>query len=446
MAAGRLGLHIKLLHSKKEFHLKKKCVADIRDRDLVETVFLVKDKIIAMAKNGKPYLTLKLMDKTGEVDAKVWDNADEVGALFDRNDFLAVRAKASVYLGKMQLIVSELKRVPEDSVELADFLPETERDINAMVAELHALIATLKDPELGRLMHAFFQDPELLAQYRVAPAAKGMHHVYLGGLLEHSLAVAKLVDAMVPLYDGLNRDLLIVGALLHDIGKVREMTYLRCFDYSDEGKLIGHITIGVEMLQERISKLPGFPAELAMLLKHMILSHHGQYEYGSPKRPKTLEATILSYLDDLDSKINGIRTHIRKEPDNLSRWTSYHRLYDRYFFKENCLQGEELELRPEQCLEPSEQMPQRVSPPPFAAAPPSPQQASQGQRPQQAPQTPPAPQTRQAPQAPQTPPAPQARQARQAQGGASQEPSRGTDQGRKNFSNNPFAALKDVKD
>ncbi len=443
MAAGRLGLHIKLLHSKKEFHLKKKCVADIRDRDLVETVFLVKDKIIAMAKNGKPYLTLKLMDKTGEVDAKVWDNADEVGALFDRNDFLAVRAKASVYLGKMQLIVSELKRVPEDSVELADFLPETERDINAMVAELHALIATLKDPELGRLMHAFFQDPELLAQYRVAPAAKGMHHVYLGGLLEHSLAVAKLVDVMVPLYDGLNRDLLIVGALLHDIGKVREMTYLRCFDYSDEGKLIGHITIGVEMLQERISKLPGFPAELAMLLKHMILSHHGQYEYGSPKRPKTLEATILSYLDDLDSKINGIRTHIRKEPDNPSRWTSYHRLYDRYFFKENCLQGEELELRPEQCLEPSEQMPQRVSPPPFAAAPPSPQQASQGQRPQQAPQTPPAPQTRQAPQAPQTPPAPQARQ---AQGGASQEPSRGTDQGRKNFSNNPFAALKDVKD
>lgn len=423
--------------------MKKKCVADIRDRDLVETVFLVKDKIIAMAKNGKPYLTLKLMDKTGEVDAKVWDNADEVGALFDRNDFLAVRAKASVYLGKMQLIVSELKRVPEDSVELADFLPETERDINAMVAELHALIATLKDPELGRLMHAFFQDPELLAQYRVAPAAKGMHHVYLGGLLEHSLAVAKLVDAMVPLYDGLNRDLLIVGALLHDIGKVREMTYLRCFDYSDEGKLIGHITIGVEMLQERISKLPGFPAELAMLLKHMILSHHGQYEYGSPKRPKTLEATILSYLDDLDSKINGIRTHIRKEPDNPSRWTSYHRLYDRYFFKENCLQGEELELRPEQCLEPSEQMPQRVSPPPFAAAPPSPQQASQGQRPQQAPQTPPAPQTRQAPQAPQTPPAPQARQ---AQGGASQEPSRGTDQGRKNFSNNPFAALKDVKD
>jgi len=321
--------------------LKKKCVADIKDRDLVDAVFLVKDKILAMAKNGKPYLTLKLMDKSGEVDAKVWDNADEVNTIFDKNDFLAVRAKASVYLGKMQLILSELKRIPEEGVNLADFLPETERDINLMVEELRELVGSLSDPDLKRLLNAFFGDPELLAQYRVAPAAKGMHHVYLGGLLEHSLAVAKLVDAMTPLYDGLNRDLLIAGALLHDVGKVREMTYLRAFDYSDEGKLIGHITIGVEMLQERIASLPGFPVELGMLLKHMLLSHHGQYEYGSPKRPKTVEATILNYLDDLDSKINGIRTHIRKEPDNPSRWTSYHRLYDRYFFKENCLHAEE---------------------------------------------------------------------------------------------------------
>jgi 3'-5' exoribonuclease len=331
--------------------LKKKCVAEIKDRDLVDTVFLVKEKILAMAKNGKPYLTLKLMDKSGEVDAKVWDNADEVATLFDKNDFLAVRAKASVYLGKMQLILSDLKLVPEEQVDLADFLPETDRDINLMVEELKGLVASLADPDLQRLLNAFFEDPALLAQFRVAPAAKGMHHVYLGGLLEHSLAVAKLVDAMTPLYQGLNRDLLIAGALLHDVGKVREMTYLRAFDYSDEGKLIGHITIGVEMLQERISSLPGFPVELGMLLKHMLLSHHGQYEYGSPKRPKTMEATILNYLDDLDSKINGIRTHIRKEPDNPSRWTTYHRLYDRYFFKENCLHTEERECCPEEIAE-----------------------------------------------------------------------------------------------
>ncbi|WP_026839785.1 3'-5' exoribonuclease YhaM family protein [Citrifermentans bremense] len=388
--------------------MQKKCVAEIKDRDLVEAVFLVKEKIVAMAKNGKPYLTLKLMDKSGEVDAKVWDNADQVGALFDRNDFLAVRAKASVYLGKMQLIVSELKKVPDDSVDLADFLPETDRDIEAMVEELHALVAGVKDPDLARLLSSFFHDPELLAQYRVAPAAKGMHHVYLGGLLEHSLAVAKLVDAMVPLYPGLNRDLLVAGALLHDVGKVREMTYLRCFDYSDEGKLIGHITIGAEMLHERITALPGFPAELAMLLKHMILSHHGQYEYGSPKRPKTLEATILNYLDDLDSKINGIRTHIRKEPDNPSRWTSYHRLYDRYFFKENSLPEEELELSPAAGLEPSELMPQTVE----ASVPVlSPSSAPEQGAPR-----------RERPEAP--------------RGG----------QERKSFSNNPFAALKNGKE
>ncbi len=307
-------------------------VKDIKDRDHVSEVFLVKEKITAMAKNGKPYLTIRLMDKSGEVDAKVWDNADQVAARFERNDFLAITAKASVYLGKMQLVVSELRRLPEEQVELADFLPETESDIRQMESELHSLVTSLENDWLRRLLESFLADPAFLARYRMAPAAKGMHHVYLGGLLEHSLAVARLVDAMVPLYNGLDRDLLVAGALLHDVGKVREMAYSRSFDYTDEGKLLGHITIGVEMVHERIMGIPGVPPELAMLLKHMLLSHHGQYEYGSPKRPKTVEATVLSYLDDLDSKINGIRTHIRREGEPQGNWTSYHRLYDRYYY------------------------------------------------------------------------------------------------------------------
>lgn len=309
-------------------------VKDIKDRDHVSEVFLVKEKITAMAKNGKPYLTIRLMDKSGEVDAKVWDNADQVAAKFEKNDFLAITAKASVYLGKMQLVVSELRRMPEDQVELADFLPETENDIREMEERLHLLVATLENVWLRQLLEGFFAESGFMARYRMAPAAKGMHHVYLGGLLEHSLAVASLVDALVPLYEGLDRDLLIAGALLHDVGKVREMTYTRSFDYSDEGKLLGHITIGVEMVHERIMAIAGFPPELGMLLKHMLLSHHGQYEYGSPKRPKTVEATVLSYLDDLDSKINGIRTHIRREGEMAGNWTSYHRHYDRYYYHE----------------------------------------------------------------------------------------------------------------
>jgi len=160
-----------------------------------------------------------------------------------------------------------------------------------------------------------------------------MHHVYLGGLLEHSLAVAGLVDDISRRYPDLNRDLLEVGALLHDAGKITELRYLRSFEYTDAGKLLGHIMIGVELVEEKLRLLPDFPQELAVHLKHLLLSHHGQYEYGSPKRPKTMEAVILNFLDDLDSKINGVRTHIEREPESESSWTQYHRLYDRYFFK-----------------------------------------------------------------------------------------------------------------
>jgi 3'-5' exoribonuclease len=312
--------------------VRKVFVKDIKDRDQLKEVFLVKEKITAMAKNGKPYLTIRLMDKSGDVDAKVWDNVDEVAGRFEKNDFLEVSAKASVYLGKMQLVISELRKMPEEDVELSDFLPETERDIKEMESELAALLDTLANSWLKSLLASFFSDPDIMGLYRVAPAAKGMHHVYLGGLLEHSLAVASLVDAVVPLYKGFNRDLLIAGALLHDVGKVREMKFSRSFDYSDEGKLIGHITIGVEMIHERICQIQDFPPDLAMQLKHLILSHHGQYEFGSPKRPKTIEATVLNYLDDLDSKINGIRTHIKKEGEMQGNWTAYHRLYDRYFY------------------------------------------------------------------------------------------------------------------
>lgn len=329
--------------------MKQVYVEQIQERDQLESVFLVRDKIVAMAKNGKPYMTLKLMDRTGEVEGRVWDRVDQLGSYFEKDDFVQVIAKASVYLGKMQLVVQDLRRVDDTLVDLADFLPVSARDPQSMRQELDALLATLTDPYISALLRSFFDDPEFYPRYSQAPAAKGMHHVYLGGLLEHSLAVAALASDMAKRYPQVNRDLLIAGALLHDVGKVSELSYQRSFDYTDEGKLLGHIIIGVQMIDERVRRIDGFPPQLAVLLKHLLLSHHGQYEYGSPKRPKFLEAVILSFIDDLDSKINGIQTHIEKEPNREGNWTSYHRLYDRYFFK-----GEQTEAVPS----PSESIPQ----------------------------------------------------------------------------------------
>jgi len=313
--------------------LKNTFVKDIQERDWVDAPFLVRDKIIGMAKNGRPYMTIKLMDCSGEVEGRIWDRVDELSARFNKDDFVQVAGKASVYMGKMQLVLQELDRLEESVVDLADFLPVSARPAAEMAAELTSLVAGLADPALRQLMLAFLEDHDFMAGYTRAPAAKTMHHVYLGGLLEHSLSVAVLADDISRRYPDLNRDLLVVGALLHDVGKVAELRYQRSFEYTDAGKLLGHIVIGVEMVEEKLRSTQDFPLELAIHLKHLLLSHHGQYEYGSPKRPKTMEAVILNFLDDLDSKINGVRTHIEREPDSESSWTQYHRLYDRYFYK-----------------------------------------------------------------------------------------------------------------
>ncbi len=313
--------------------MKKIFVKDIQERDLVESPFLVRDKIIGMAKNGRPYMILKLMDCTGEVEGRIWDRVDEISARFNKDDFVQVSGKASVYMGKMQLILQELVRIEESAVEIANFLPVSSRPLAEMVSELTTVVEGLADSDLRKLMQAFLADEAFMAGYTRAPAAKAMHHVYLGGLLEHSLAVALLAGDICHRYPDLNHDLLVVGALLHDVGKVAELRYQRSFEYTDAGKLLGHIMIGVELVEEKLRHLSDFPQELAIHLKHLLLSHHGQYEYGSPKRPKTMEAVILNFLDDLDSKINGVRTHINREPDSESSWTQYHRLYDRYFFK-----------------------------------------------------------------------------------------------------------------
>ncbi|MBN2429077.1 MAG: HD domain-containing protein [Deltaproteobacteria bacterium] len=315
--------------------MKNTFVSDIREREPIEDVFLVREKIMALAKNGKPYMTVKLMDRTGEVEGRIWDRVEEFGSRFQRDDFLRIRGKASLYLGKMQVVVQDLARVPESEVDLGEFLPVSSRPREEMVAAFREQVAGVRDPDYRNLLDAFAGDESFLRKFSTAPAAKSMHHAYLGGLLEHSLAVAELACEIGGRYKGVDTELLVTGALLHDIGKTEELAYLRSFEYTDDGKLLGHIMIGVEMLDAKIRGIESFPREKASLLKHLILSHHGQYEFGSPKRPKTLEGVILNMLDDLDAKINGVSEHLKNDMNGDSSWTGYHRLMERYFYKGN---------------------------------------------------------------------------------------------------------------
>ena len=313
--------------------MKKLYVDQIKDRDEIETVFLLRSLNLAVAKNGKPYLVLKLIDRTGEIEGRVWDNADALAKTCAKDDFISLRGRASLYMGKMQVVVKEMYRQDESAVDLADFLPVSQIGRTELEARLRLKIARISTDHFRTLMESFLARPDFLADYCTSPAAKSMHHAYLGGLLEHSLAVADMVENICHQYGDLNCDLLVVGALLHDVGKIRELQYRRSFEYTDAGKLLGHIMLGVQMVDEQVATLDAFPESEAVHLKHLLLSHHGQYEFGSPKRPKTIEAIILSYADDLDSKINGVRTHVAKEVHNPSAWTSYHRLYDQYFYK-----------------------------------------------------------------------------------------------------------------
>jgi 3'-5' exoribonuclease len=225
-----------------------------------------------------------------------------------------------------------MARCPDGSVAPTDFLPATSRDVDKMFSRLMEVTATLQDPNLKKLFDLFWADPEFTEAFKTAPAAKGMHHAYLGGLLEHTLSMTLLAEAVAGHYSGINRDLLIAGAVLHDSGKIKEFEYASKIDYSDAGRLVSHIVIAVEMLNEKISRIDGFPSENALLLKHMIVSHHGSRDFGSPEVPKTIEAVLLHYIDEIDSKVNGIREFIASEDPGES-WTSYHRLLERHFYK-----------------------------------------------------------------------------------------------------------------
>jgi len=306
-------------------------VSDIRESQPVDAVFMCAAKNQGVTKSGSGYLILKLLDRSGEIEGRVWDRANDLARGFEKSDYVRVRGQATLYQGKLQIRVHDVARVNETEVAAEDFLPKSPNDPEAMAAELTAILRGMKNPHLLALVEAFFADDDFMDLFKRAPAGKSIHHAYLGGLLEHTLSLLKLILKVVENYRGIDVDLLLVGGFLHDMGKIYEFSYDRAVEYTDGGQLLGHLVMEVEKVDEKIRSLPEFPPGLAMLVKHMLVSHHGQYEFGSPKLPQTVEAMILHYLDDLDGKIQSIQFLMEKEP--AARWTSFHRAYGRSFFR-----------------------------------------------------------------------------------------------------------------
>jgi 3'-5' exoribonuclease len=309
--------------------MKSPMVSDLAAGQNIQGVFLVQFKDVRQKKTGDPYLSLVLMDRSGTIDAKMWDNVAGVMDSFETDDFLRVKGETSVYQNRLQLTIYSLQRVPDTEVALADFLPASKRDPDEMMAEVLALVAAMKNPHLRALLEAIFADPEIASRYKMAPAAKGIHHAWLGGLIEHVLSLCGLARFMTVHYPSLDEDLLLAGVLLHDIGKITELNYTRSFSYSTDGGLLGHMQIGLRIIGEKLP--PGFPPKLRNLLEHLVLSHHGQLEFGSPKLPVFPEALMLHHLDNLDSKMATMAASLEKDRPAGGEWTGYNAALERSF-------------------------------------------------------------------------------------------------------------------
>ena len=313
---------------------KTRFVKDIKEGEAVRDLFLVAAKAQLSSNAGKPYLNLALRDRTGQFEARVWDRAEEIGKRFDRDDIVEVSGTAIQYQGRMQLKVHDVQKSTGAKPDMADFLPVTKQGIEPLWKRLRALVAEIADPDLRRLLDQVYSDSpeaETARRFRQAPGGKTMHHDYIGGLLEHTVSVAEICRFLSGHYEGVDRGMLIAGALLHDVGKVEELSYEGTFDYTDEGRLLGHLYMGAEYVSRVCDGIGGFPLDKKMLLKHMILSHHGELEFGSPKRPKTLEAILLHFVENMDAKANACLEAMEDLREG-ARWTEYNRMFERYLF------------------------------------------------------------------------------------------------------------------
>jgi 3'-5' exoribonuclease len=293
------------------------------ENKVVVSSFVVISKQVKPKKTGEPYLALTLGDRSGQIEAKMWDNVEDALDAFEQEDFLKVKGLLNKYKNRFQLTIHKLRKLGDAEVDFADYLPKTSKNIDELWLTVGEYVSTFQNPFLKTLVQSLMSDPEIAAGYRSAPAAKTLHHAYIGGLLDHVVSLLRSCDLVSRNYPQINRDLLFTGAFLHDIGKIQELTYSRSFSYTSRGQLLGHMIIELEILQRKIALISGFPDELKTLLEHLIISHHGQYEFGSPKLPMFPEALMLHYLDDLDSKMEAMRAHFEREAESGSNWTTY---------------------------------------------------------------------------------------------------------------------------
>ncbi len=302
-------------------------IDELREGDNVREVYLCKQTQSLQAKTGKTYYSLVLQDKTGTVDGKVWDITNAIGH-YETGDFIMVEGRVVLYQDKNQLNISRIRKASEGEFDPTEYVPSSERDIEEMYKELLAIGAQIKESHLQQLFRSFFvDDPAFAKAFKLHSAAKAVHHGFIGGLLEHTLSVTKLCDAFSKQYSILNRDLLLTAAICHDIGKIHELSDFPENDYTDEGNLLGHIVIGIEMVGEKIRSIPDFPKLMAAELKHCIAAHHGKFEYGSPKLPAISEAMALHFADNLDAKMESMK-ELLKGVDEKADWLGFQRNFE----------------------------------------------------------------------------------------------------------------------
>jgi 3'-5' exoribonuclease len=318
--------------------MSRQLVSELREGDEVDQVFLVAEKQLRTNRSGNLYLHLRLSDRSGAISAMLWNVTEKTASKVQAGDYAHVQGGAQIYNGAMQIIASGVERVDPRTVEESAFFPLGSSDIDSLARRLAEMLRGVRSFPLRNLGESFLIDEKFMAKFTTAPAGVKNHHAYRGGLLEHVVDMMELTQQVAPRYPQIDAELLLYGAFLHDMGKIDELTYDRQLGYSDEGQLVGHLVIGVSILDRKIAeteKLSGepFPAELGSRLKHMIVSHHGSYEFGSPKLPMTLEAVVLHALDDLDAKVRSFHQIMQDDPDVESRWTSYLPQLGRKLFK-----------------------------------------------------------------------------------------------------------------